>query len=219
MIRNLWLRFKRFVLPTPLAFIMKYLSKALYHSCTIKVQGLEKFTATAIKGKCILIMWHNRMVLTCEFFKHYAPDIHYAAFLSKSRDGEPIARGIASYPNSSCIRVSHANRHNALRAMIARLKNTRDVVIITPDGPRGPRYKVKEGVILAAKAAEANIIPFTWEADRYWQIKTWDLLRLPRPFSTITIALGEPIALAEHCSNEEAALQLERALFDVAKLS
>jgi len=210
MIRNLWLRFKRFILPYPLAFIGKYSMKMILWTCKVNVQGLEEFKAAASKGNCILMIWHNRIALTCEFFKHYAPDIRYAAFLSNSRDGEPIARIIHSYPNANSIRVAHQTRHNALREVISRLKKNCDLVIITPDGPRGPRYKIKEGIILAAKASAAKIIPYTWEANKYWQFNTWDLFRIPRPFSTITIALGKPISpIAD--SSSEALLELEKA--------
>ncbi len=217
MIRDLWLRIKRFILPYPLAFIGKYSMKLVLSTCKIKIQGLERFKGHAAQGRCILLIWHNRIALTCEFFKHFAPEISYAAFLSKSRDGEPIARIIQSYPNASSIRVAHDTRHTALHAVIARLKSTSELMIITPDGPRGPRYKVKEGVVLAAKAAAAQIIPYTWEANRYWEFKTWDGFRIPRPFTKITIALGEPVLLAAESSTAEASQQLEQAMLTLKK--
>ncbi len=209
MIRNIWLRIKRFILPYPLAFIGKYSIRTILWTCKIKVIGLEDFKLAASEGRCILMIWHNRIALTCEFFKKFAPEISYSAFLSKSRDGAPIARIIQSYKNGNCIRVAHDTRHNALRVMISRLKNSKEVVIITPDGPRGPRYKIKEGIIHAAQTAEAKIIPYTWDANKYWQLNTWDQFRIPRPFSTITITLGLPIKASKGVSSFEAISQLE----------
>ncbi|HRD56379.1 MAG TPA: DUF374 domain-containing protein, partial [Parachlamydiaceae bacterium] len=88
----------------------------------------------------------------------------------------------------------HDARHKALRKMINYLKHGREIVIITPDGPKGPRYQVKPGVALAARESQAKIIPFTWTASRFWQLKTWDKLLLPKPFSKIVIDLGNPIS-------------------------
>ncbi len=212
MIRNLWLRIKRFIFPFPLALIGKYSIKILLWTCKIQIQGLEEFKTSTRKGRSILLIWHNRIALTCEFFKRFAPETPYAAFLSKSRDGEPLARIVQSYPNADTIRVAHNTRHTALHAVITRLKSSQDVVIITPDGPRGPKYKVKEGTIFAAKAAEAQIIPYTWEADRYWQFNSWDNFRIPCPFSRITISIGKPVTLAAEISPFEASLQLENAM-------
>lgn len=212
MIRHLWLRIKRFILPYPLALIGKYSMKWILWTCKIKVVGLEEFKSTAAKGRCILLIWHNRIALTCEFFKKFAPEISYSAFLSNSRDGEPISRIIQSYRNASSIRVSHHSRHNALRNVISCLKNSKELVIITPDGPRGPRYKIKAGVVVAAKAAAANIIPYTWKADRFWQFNTWDQFRIPKPFSTITIILGQTLIPTEEISDSEAVLRLETAM-------
>lgn len=211
MFGNLWLRIKRHILPYPLAFIGKYSIKVILWTCKVNVKGLEEFKTAASQGNCILMIWHNRIALTCEFFKHYAPEISYSAFLSKSRDGEPIARIILSYRNGNCIRVAHQTRHNALREVIYRLKKSKDLVVITPDGPRGPRYKIKEGIVLAAKATEAKIIPYTWEANKYWQFKTWDQFRIPRPFTTITIALGSPFVPQADSSSSEVLSELEKS--------
>jgi lysophospholipid acyltransferase (LPLAT)-like uncharacterized protein len=217
MIRDLWLRFKRFVLPYPLAFIGKYSVRLLLMTCKIKVKGLPEFKAAAANGGCIMMLWHSRIALTCEFFQKYACEIPYTAFLSKSRDGEPIARLLQSYPNSSAIRVAHDMRHGALLEVVQRLKGSRDLVLITPDGPRGPREKVKEGIVLAARAANAKIIPFTWEANKYWQFKTWDRFRMPRPFSCITIALGEALSLPAESAATDAAEYLAEALAALEK--
>ena len=115
--------------------------------------------------------------------------------MSKSRDGEPIAHVIQKYAYGSCIRVAHDARHQALREAINYLNDTQGILLITPDGPKGPRYKVKPGAVLAAKKADAPLVAFTWEATRYWELKTWDKFRLPKPFSTIKMILSEPIYL------------------------
>lgn len=209
MIKHYWYQFKKRVLPYPFAFIGKYGMKAILLTCKVQVNGLEQFIEIASRENCILMVWHNRMAMIAEFFCKFAPHLSFAGFISKSRDGEPISRLVESYQGGSSIRVSHHLRHKALQTMIARLKLGKEVIVITPDGPRGPRYKVKPGIIMAAKEAEANVIPFTWEAERYWEMKTWDGFRLPKPFSTITISLGNPVKVGREQSDEDAARLLE----------
>lgn len=191
-IKELWYGFKRDLLPYPLALVGKYGIRLLLNTCKIEVIGLEYLNR---QEKCILMLWHNRMAVMCEFFHRYLPNRHYAAFLSKSRDGEPIAHVIKKYPFASCIRVAHNLRHQALREAISYLNHQRGVLLITPDGPKGPVYKIKPGALLAAKEAEAPILAFSWEASNYWEFKTWDKFRLPKPFSKIKISLSKPITM------------------------
>lgn len=216
--RSLWLKFKRFYLPAPLAFTVKYAFKALLKTCTIKVQGLENFTAKANSGSCLVALWHSRIAMTCEFFQKYLPSQSYTAFLSKSRDGEPIAKLLESYKGAKSIRVAHNTRHQALRNMICFLKSpNKEVILVTPDGPKGPLEKVKPGIITAAKSANVPVIPFGWEADRYWSLNTWDKFRLPKPFATITITFGPALHFSRDIDNDEACNILQEALEEIKK--
>lgn len=209
--RELWYSFKRDLLPYPLAFIGKYGIKLILSSCKIEVIGLEHLEKMG-KKKCVMVIWHNRLIVMCEFFHRYLPKRHYAAFLSKSRDGEPIAHVIHKYPYGSCIRVAHDARHQALREAIDYLNTTQGILLITPDGPKGPCYKIKPGALLAAKKANAPLVAFTWEATRYWELKTWDKFRLPKPFSTIKMILSEPIHLDSSHDMAAATAHVEAAL-------
>jgi lysophospholipid acyltransferase (LPLAT)-like uncharacterized protein len=63
--------------------------------------------------------------------------------------------------------------------------------VITPDGPRGPRFEFKPGAILLGQMSGRPILPMAYAASRAWLIK-WDKFVIPVPFSRIAIALGEP---------------------------
>ncbi len=52
---------------------------------------------------------------------------------------------------------------------------------------------MKPGILLAAKQANAWVVTFSWESDRYWELNTWDKFRIPKPFSTIKLVWGTPI--------------------------
>lgn len=181
------------ILPYIIAYSAKYLLKWISWTCKQRFVGNETFVDTAKHYPCIVMLWHNRLALVAEAFTKKANEFNYSAFISNSRDGEPLAILAKSYPNGNVIRVHHQARHQALREMISRLEKSREIILITPDGPRGPRYKIKPGTALAAKQANAWIVPFSWDADSFWELKTWDKFRIPKPFSTITYTWGTPI--------------------------
>lgn len=64
---------------------------------------------------------------------------------------------------------------------------------ITPDGPRGPRYKVQEGVILAAQLTGLPLLPVSYRLGWKVTLKSWDRFQIPLPFSTVEVFLAEPI--------------------------
>lgn len=203
--------FSHYFIPRVLAYCGKALLKLLTFTCRIEIEGIDEFQTHASKGNCIIMLWHNRLVLVAAVFINHAPQFTYTAFISQSRDGEPLALFTSSFKNGRTIRVRHNAKHEALKEMIDRLKNSHEVLIVTPDGPRGPRYQVKPGIALAAKETSAKIFPFSWSADRFWQLKSWDKMILPKPFAKIHVKIGSPITVTK----DESVAELEKALLTV----
>src|SRR5207237_2956860 len=63
--------------------------------------------------------------------------------------------------------------------------------VITPDGPRGPRFEFKPGALLLSQMSGRPVLPMAYAASRAWLIK-WDKFVIPVPFSRIAIAIGPP---------------------------
>ncbi len=169
------------------AQVGKIIIRLLLMTCKWEVEGLDCFCNLASKEKCLLLFWHNRLAIAPFILTTLAPQFTYTAFVSNSRDGDILSKVIHSFKCGKTIRVSHNNRHQALRTLIRHLKNENDVIVITPDGPRGPCYEMKPGAAFAAAESGAHVVPFNWTASKYWCLNTWDALRLPRPFSKIKI--------------------------------
>ncbi|MCE5319144.1 MAG: DUF374 domain-containing protein [Parachlamydia sp.] len=193
-----------------LAYILAYLAKAtvwlLFRTCRVEIKGLERFIEAANRERCILMLWHNRLGLIPEILKCYAPQFQYVAFVSNSRDGEVLSILTHSYAFGRAIRVPSHIRHHALKVSIDCLKEGKEVLIFTPDGPRGPRYQVKPGISLAARTASAHVVPLTWKASRCWRLNTWDGFILPKPFARLQVELGEPIPTSKELYPELDAL-------------
>ena len=102
-----------------------------------------------------------------------------------------------------------------MREMLRVLAENRSVVI-TPDGPKGPRYELKPGVVALARHKKLPIIPVVYSAPNRWEFKSWDRMKLPKPFSRVVVWVGDPIdvthepdALA-HARVQEAMRRLTR---------
>ena len=153
------------------------------------------------KGERIIFaFWHGRTLMMPFAY----PGKPLATLISQHRDGEYISR-IAVVFGSRVIRGS-ATRGGvrAFKQMILALKEGFNLVI-TPDGPRGPRAKVKSGVIELAKLTGAPIVPVTFSAARRRFLKSWDAFLLPLPFSRAVYIWGEPIYVEPMATREEVA--------------
>lgn len=204
----------RKLFPLLLIWIGKPLLHCLAATCKWKISGLEEFREIAKNEKCMLMLWHNRLAFTPLILYRFAPDFIYGAFVSKSRDGELISAVVESYKAGRTIRVSHQGRHNALRELMRHIEERKEIVIITPDGPRGPRYELKSGIAMAALETGAHVVPLTWTASSYWELPTWDRLRIPKPFSTIEVEFKNSVTFAStpEVGMEEACKVLTHAL-------
>ena len=193
------------------SFLTLKIIKALLHlimkSCRIQIVGLDLFCEAAKKEKCMLMLWHNRLFPFTYILSKYTTGIRYAALVSGSRDGDILSALISSYENGSAIRAPHLGRYQALREVVRRVDSKRQVVVITPDGPRGPRYEFKPGIALAALETGASLFSLDWEASHYWELKTWDRFRIPKPFTTVRIIVGPPL-----CFDKERPPTLEEAI-------
>jgi len=187
--------------------------KLIARTCHFQAKGLHHLINTASSEKCILMFWHNRLMMIAEILSRFAPQLKYAALISNSRDGEMIAALTNSYENGRSIRVAHNLRASALRTFVREIKENNEIMIVTPDGPRGPLFEVKPGVIFAASKASAKIIPVTWSATRVWKLSTWDGLLIPKPFSKIQVSFGAPEKVIDSKKKIEEANKLKQALF------
>jgi lysophospholipid acyltransferase (LPLAT)-like uncharacterized protein len=85
--------------------------------------------------------------------------------------------------------------------------------VIPGDGPRGPRYLLKPGVIKLAQVTMLPVHSFYLLPQRVWVLRSWDALLVPKPFSRVVMVWGRPVAPPEPGdSGEEARLAVEATL-------
>ena len=100
------------------------------------------------------------------------------------------------------VRGSSSRRGSAaLREMAAVLAAGGDIGI-SPDGPRGPKYQLHPGAIKLAQLTGAPIMPLHVAYSRYWELKSWDAFRIPKPFARVSVVVGEPFAVPRDLDQE-----------------
>lgn len=199
---------------TPLiAFLIRQMTLLIYLTCRLETKGFETFKELASHHSAICILWHNRLFIPPLIASHYFPDQSFKTLVSKGRDGDISHRVLSFFSNISSIRSDSSHRGATLHKIVNCLEKEKCVIVLTPDGPMGPKYSFKPGVAFAAIKTGVSVFPVTWEASRYWEIPlTWDGLRLPKPFAKITFTIGSPLQFDPNTTLEEASNLLKKAL-------
>ena len=159
-----------------------------------QVQNPERLRERTAGEPFILAFWHNRLLLIPviwnRFFARHRSR-RGMALTSTSHDGELIAQFLQRF-GIGPVRGSATRRGAAAVRELARLlKNGHDVAI-TPDGSRGPVYEMKGGMMVLAQISGRPVLPISWECTRVWRLKSWDRFMIPKPFSRVTLHVGEP---------------------------
>jgi lysophospholipid acyltransferase (LPLAT)-like uncharacterized protein len=146
----------------------------------------------------ITCFWHNRLLMTC--FAWEGPSAFHM-LISAHADGQLIAQTVAHYGVKTIAGSKSKGGAAALRAILKALKSGYTVGI-TPDGPRGPRFKASEGIAAAAKLAKLDILPVTYSTTRRFVLGSWDRFILALPFGRGVLAWGKPISYASFYKDE-----------------
>ncbi len=171
-------------------------------------------------GPFIAAIWHNRLALARPIWHWWHarhPSERLAALISASRDGALLARTF-SYFGVKPVRGSSSRRGaQALLELNSALRDGYDIAI-TPDGPRGPRYKVQSGIISLAQLSGVPILPFGVRVTRKKELQSWDAFQIPLPFAQCSAVIGRPIRIPRDASpeqREEARLLLESTMLSI----
>lgn len=144
----------------------------------------------------IYALWHNRFFCVPPAWNRICYGHRKTvALTSASHDGDMVARAMAVFGLGS-VRGSSSRRGVAALVGLKRALQEGLDICVTPDGPRGPRYKIQPGIIKLAESTGAPIIPIHVRFSSAWRLKTWDRFVIPKPFSHVEVTFAEPIHLA-----------------------
>jgi lysophospholipid acyltransferase (LPLAT)-like uncharacterized protein len=156
------------------------------------------------KKNAIFAFWHNRLLfMTYYFTARYIRRGHNVAVLSSySKDGE-IMTQMETKLGATVVRGSSSRKSRQGLLSLYRTALSGASPVITPDGPRGPKYQVKAGLVFLAQKTGFPIIPVTYKIDRALVLNSWDNFIIPAPLSNARVIYGEPIYIPERITKEE----------------
>ncbi len=179
-----------------LAFLISLIIRLIYITCRKVWIG----HAHADKPM-VMLFWHGKLALMSFAFGKWSCGKSAKVIISDHKDGELITQVIAHFGIGAVRGSTSKNAVKALVGALRELKNGSDL-IITPDGPRGPRHSVSDGCVTIPQKSGADIQILDYTASRFWQFGSWDGMILPKPFSTVTYTLSEPFSVAGLEMNE-----------------
>jgi len=195
-------------------------------SRVVSVVGIGHITDSLARAPSFIpVYWHQHQLFCIrQLLSMRAAGVKVGFLISPSVDGELGAMMVRRLGGEVIRGSSSHTGARALRDYYQALAHDGVSPAITPDGPKGPPWKFKPGAVLLAQMSQRPIVPMAYAASRAWKIK-WDRFVIPKPFSRIAVAVGEPVyipkgldaaGLLKHQSDMEGRL---KALYLEAKLA
>ncbi|MGA1932909.1 lysophospholipid acyltransferase family protein [Arcobacter sp. YIC-464] len=175
--------FKLKILPYFLYFLVRLIyatNKKVYHHPQLKDDEAYVF-----------VMWHGDLLSQPFNYRALRGKRVVKGMISLNKDGEILSRVFSLLGIEALRGSSSKGAAKVLISTIKEIKSGTDIAI-TPDGPRGPRFSVANGVVAIAQKSGSNIVVLNSKPSKYWQFKSWDKFVLPKPFGKIDFYMSEP---------------------------
>lgn len=199
-----------------LSFIVPYLAEIIvrFLHFTMKIEFLHEERVRKFwdsDERMILACWHGRLLMMPYAYKGRA----ITCLISQYKDGEMLARFMKRFGHGSVRGSSTRGGSMAMREML-RIIRENDIAI-TPDGPKGPKYVVQDGIIALARMSGVPILPVTFGASRKKIFASWDSFLMPKPFSRGAFIWGEPIFVSRNDDLDTKKKEVEKSLVELTE--
>ena len=175
----------------------------------------KKSTIFNNQDKYIFCCWHNKLFLG----PHLLPRNRVINALQSSHSDGMITSLAFKYLGMNVILgSSKKGGMQAFRKMVKCLQ-LGESIAITPDGPKGPKEQVKEGIIKLAQITSTPIIPLVWTTEKFKTINSWDNFVLPYPFSRGIYCFGKPINIKKNISINKFELERQNLENEIKRLT
>lgn len=205
------------------ASIIYLLGSAYIMTLRLRWENQRKASPQEADGPVIYCLWHNRLILCMEAYRYERRRADFgkglAALISASKDGAFLAAILERF-RVQPVRGSSSRRGPQALLELTSWAERGYALAITPDGPRGPRYVVQEGVMSLAQLTGLPIVPLSFYARRKITMKSWDGFQIPLPFSRCDMVVGKPIQVprdATDAQREEIRKSVEETLKSISR--
>jgi lysophospholipid acyltransferase (LPLAT)-like uncharacterized protein len=155
----------------------------------------------------IFSCWHDELLMIPLVYCGPGASV----LISASKDGELISRTVKHLGISAVRGSSSRGGRTAFRELLSLTKESFDLGI-TPDGPRGPRHQLKDGVIQLARLSGRPVVPVSYMCSKGHRFASWDRFLLPLPFGRAVFSYGEPLFFDREERIEQGRVRLAEAM-------
>jgi len=182
------------------------LVRTLHATCRVTTEGDEGWRRLSEEGRpWVWCIWHGTMLPP--IWRHR--DEAVIALVSEHRDGEYITRVLEKLGFGTARGSSTRGGAKGLRGLLRAARSGRTLAV-TPDGPQGPRERMKPGALMAAQRGGLPIVPIGVGLSRAWRFSSWDRFSIPKPFARVHLVYGVPIEVPAGLDAEGLAAVSER---------
>lgn len=188
------------------ARLVYFIAHSMAATLRFKLNDKSGYFSHVPQEKLIFAIWHNRLSLALILYRKYVArrdrSRKLVALVSASRDGGFLARILELFGVEPVRGSSSRRGAQALLEMVSWGQRGHDLAI-TPDGPRGPRYEVQEGVISTAQLTGLPIVPVSFHLNWKIRVNSWDKFQIPLPFARCEITVGDIMRIPRESSDAE----------------
>lgn len=141
----------------------------------------------------------------------YFSNLEFCILISNSKDGQILASAV-EYLGFKTVRGS--SHRGGVAGLLAGMKKMKEGyrMVLAVDGPKGPIYKVKDGITALAQKFEKPIVPVRGFCSRKFIFeKSWNKATLPMPFAKVDVVIGK--------IKNYSTIELEEKLLSLSRLS
>ena len=159
----------------------------------------------------VCVTWHGELFMSPQAYRKIHKKHAASAIISIHFDGGLIA-GTLKLLKIRSLRGS--TKKGAKQVLLQAFKSIKsgEEVLITPDGPRGPRHSMSDGAVGIALKSKLPIFVMNYKASKYWQLGSWDKFVIPKPFSKIDFYI-QSLSL-DGMKHEEAKAYLSKKMLE-----
>lgn len=186
--------------------IVKLFIVSFWWTCRVeKIIGDEHTQKLIDKGEPIIpCYWHQMLIFGAWYMRKLQKrGLKIGFLISPSVDGEIPAKMVESWGAVAIRGSSNRTGARALKDMYNTITKDKVSPVTTSDGPTGPIHKFKQGAVMLAQLSQSPMLPIAYMASHYWELKSWDKFIIPKPFSRIVIAVGEPHMIDKKLNADE----------------
>jgi lysophospholipid acyltransferase (LPLAT)-like uncharacterized protein len=165
----------------------------------------------------IMACWHGELLMIPYAYTKYRKNPHVKLLISEHFDGNIIAKTLGFFGFDTIRGSSTRGGSKALIQSMKELKNGYDLGI-TPDGPKGPRHEVADGIIVMAQKTKTKIVLVEIQATKYWKLSSWDAFIIPKPFGTLRYYITDLLDISS-MGMEEARTFIKNSLLKHEKVN